>query len=89
MSLRLSRVCIFVIALPFAAQAQNAPAKSSPATPTPTPLPVMLKKLVCFMRVEYQDGTQTRVINGTAFFVHVEEPRLGVNRAFFYLLSVA
>jgi hypothetical protein len=46
-----------------------------------------MKKLVVFLRVEFQDGDHIGGIQGTGFFVFVEEKRLGENRGFIYLVT--
>ncbi len=61
--------------------AQSQPSFERPAGPP------LLKKLVSFLTVEYQDGTKIGAIRGTAFFVSLADKRLGENRAFMYLVT--
>jgi hypothetical protein len=51
------------------------------------PVTVLLKKLVCFLTVDYQAGMKTGTIRGTAIFVFVDDKRLGENSGFSYLVT--
>jgi len=46
-----------------------------------------LRKVVAFLTVECQDGNQVVPVRGTAFFVSVEDKRLGDKRGFTYLVT--
>ncbi len=66
---------------------QAAQSTQPQAQQTPPPVSVLLKKVVAFLTVDYQDGNEVGQVRGTAFFVALEDKRLGENRAFIYLVT--
>lgn len=69
------------------ANAQPEKPKPQAQQPQPPPLAVLLKKTVAFLTTEFRDGSQVKQLRGTAFFVFVEDKRLGENRGFVYLVT--
>src|SRR5713101_4457884 len=68
-------------------QSQGGPAVQTQTQAAGPPASVLLKKLVAFLTVECQDGDQVARFRGTAFFVFLEDKRLGDNRGFIYLVT--
>ena len=57
------------------------------AQESPPPLSLLLKKVVAFLTLDYRDGNEVGQLRGTAFFVFLEDKRLGDNRGFSYLVT--
>jgi S1-C subfamily serine protease len=71
---------------------QPAPSKPQEAAPPKSTAPSealskTLKKTVAFLTVEFVDGQAIRHEMGTAFFVSMEDKRLGENRGWIYLVT--
>jgi hypothetical protein len=69
------------------------PTKTPDANPTGAaqvqapPMGVQFKKLVAFLKIDCRNGVLPVTIRGTAFFIYLEDKRLGENRGFVYLVT--
>ena len=70
-----------------ATQSQPQQAVQSQPQEAPRSFAPLLKKTIAFITTEYQDGNATGQARGTAFFLAVEDKRLGENGGFVYLIT--
>ena len=83
---RVQLLALGLIVFSIAVEAQT-PTAAPSVTPPEIPTLVKMKKTVVFLTVKYQDGADTKEIEGTAFLVGVPDSRLGKGGEFIYLVT--
>ena len=77
---------LFLVVLAMEAECQvTIPRERHPLDDVP--IATIMRRTVAFIGVKYREGSETKEIRATGFFVSMEEPRLGEGAGFIYLVT--